>query len=249
LKDQTMAGEVVKVNQYAEPGGWGSGTIKKYATIIKILDPPPALRVNMNAEVRIYVERRPDALQIPVQALAEYKGHYFAVVKEGEHYQTKELQIASTNDTSAVVTEGLQKDAQVVLNPRSHGTLLVFPEVKEKAPPNLGSVPPPGTVQPTSINAGGPNGGSPGNGPPGANGGGGSGRRGGGSPAEMLARLDTDNDGKLSMAELEALPEQFRSRLTEADKNHDGFVDKTELAAMPPRPPRPNGPEGGGAGQ
>jgi Ca2+-binding EF-hand superfamily protein len=70
----------------------------------------------------------------------------------------------------------------------------------------------------------------------------------------MLARLDTDHDGKLSTAELEAIPEQFRSRWTDADKNHDGFVDKAEMAAMPARGPRPGGggpggPEGGGPGQ
>jgi multidrug resistance efflux pump len=32
LRDQLIQGEVIKINQFAEPGGWSSGGIKKYAT-------------------------------------------------------------------------------------------------------------------------------------------------------------------------------------------------------------------------
>ena len=71
LKDDILEGEVTKVNQYAEPSTFSSGNIKKYATIIKIKNPPPDLRVGMNAEVRIHVERMPDVLQVPVQALTQ----------------------------------------------------------------------------------------------------------------------------------------------------------------------------------
>ena len=38
----------------------------------------------MNAEVRIHVEQMPNALQVPVQTLAEVKGHYFTLVKNGD---------------------------------------------------------------------------------------------------------------------------------------------------------------------
>ena len=84
LKDEVIEGEVTKVNQYAEAGGFSTGNIKRYATIVKIKNPPPELRVGMNAEVRIHVERKPNALQIPVQALAELKGHYFTLAKAGK---------------------------------------------------------------------------------------------------------------------------------------------------------------------
>ncbi len=243
LKDQTMSGEVVKVNQYAEPGGWGSSTIKKYATIIKILDPPPNLRVNMNAEVRIYVERRPEALQIPVQALAEYKGRYFTIVKNGSQYDTKEIKVASTNDQSAVIESGLMETDQVVLNPRSYTNLLKLPEIKDSAPMNIGSAPST-TPVPTSL-TGGPGGGpggsaSPENGPPG--GGPPGGAR---NPSAIFERYDTDGDGKLSISEIQAIePEPFRSRLQAGDTNQDGFVDRSELAAMP----RPSGGRGAPGG-
>src|SRR5262249_29284944 len=65
LKEEILEGVVTKVNQYAEPSSFSSGSIKRYGTYVKILDPPPELRVGMNAEVRIHVERKANALQVP----------------------------------------------------------------------------------------------------------------------------------------------------------------------------------------
>ena len=44
LKDQLIRCEVTKVNPYSEPSVWSTGNIKKYATFIKVFDPPPDLR-------------------------------------------------------------------------------------------------------------------------------------------------------------------------------------------------------------
>src|SRR4029079_14013807 len=104
--------------QYAEPSSFSSGNIKRYATIIKIKNPPPDLRVGMNAEVHIHVERKADALQIPVQALAELKGHYFTLAKNGDNYETREVKIGSTNDKVATIESGLRDGDEVVKNPR-----------------------------------------------------------------------------------------------------------------------------------
>src|SRR4029079_9090622 len=109
LKAEIIEGEVTKVNQYAEASSYSSGNIKKYATIIKIKNPTPELRVGMNAEVRIHVERMPNVLQVPVQSLAELKGHYFTLVKNGDHYETREVKIGSTNDKVATIQNGLKE--------------------------------------------------------------------------------------------------------------------------------------------
>lgn len=45
----------------------------------------------------------------------------------------------------------------------------------------------------------------------------------------MLARLDTDHDGKISHAEAMAPAE---ARFAKMDTNHDGFIDKAEMDAM-----------------
>lgn len=133
LHDEILEGQVVRVNQYAEPSMSSTGNIKKYATFIKIKNPPRELRVGMNAEVRIHIERASDALQIPVQALAETKGRYFSLVKIGDRYETREVQLSSTNDKMATISAGLAEGDEVILNPRSTGGLLALPETQPAA--------------------------------------------------------------------------------------------------------------------
>ncbi len=60
-----LLGRVTKVNRYAEPGSFFSSSIKEYAAFIQVLNPPSEIRTGMTAEVRIFVEQRPDAIQIP----------------------------------------------------------------------------------------------------------------------------------------------------------------------------------------
>ncbi len=45
-----------------------------------------------------------------------------------------------------------------------------------------------------------------------------------------LEELDADKDGALSKAELEAVPEKYRTRLLENDADQDGALNKEELA-------------------
>ena len=87
----------------------------------------------MNAEVRIHVEQEDSALQLPVQALAESRGHYFSLVKSGEEYETREVEIHSTNDKVATIEKGLAEGEEVVLNPRTTG-FLKLPELGANSP-------------------------------------------------------------------------------------------------------------------
>jgi len=131
-RGRKLTGFVVKVNQYAEPGGWSSGNIQEYAAFIEIHDPPPEIRTGMNAEVRIFVERLTDALQVPVQALCETKGHYFCLVKVGDKFETREVEVGSSNDTFMTIKANLQENEVVVLNPRGFPDRLKLPEVLEE---------------------------------------------------------------------------------------------------------------------
>jgi Ca2+-binding EF-hand superfamily protein len=47
--------------------------------------------------------------------------------------------------------------------------------------------------------------------------------------AHVLGEFDTNKDGKLSRDEV---PDGMRARFDDADKNHDGFLDSTELLQM-----------------
>jgi len=227
LKDEIIQGEVTKVNQYAEPGGWSSGNIKKYATYIRILNPPPLLRSGMNSEVRIHVERLPDALQVPVQALAEHKGHFFCLVKNGESYETREVKVSSTNDKMAVIETGLAAKEQVVMNPRGQADRLVLPDLPDPTPVQIAAI-----ARATGVPAITPAGltsalpGAPGGNAP-------EGKKRGNMTAGMLVERalesDADKDGKLSKEEIAQMDERRQSMVATADSNTDGFVDRSEL--------------------
>ena len=259
LKDQLVQGVIRTVNQYAEPASYSSGGIKKYATFIDILDPPLGLRSGMNSEVRIHVERKSDALQVPVQAVAEHKGHYFTLVQSGESYETREVQVGSSNDKVITIESGLAENDAVVMNPRGLGSLLELPDLPDPISPAVSgdiarTKPGEALVRPV---AGGPTDGpSRGGGEPGGEGGGrgkGKGKgRGNFTPAMLVDRYlesDADKDGKLSQDEVATLDERRKQGLTDADKNSDGFVDRTELTvAAAAAMQRMRGGGGGGAG-
>jgi len=241
LKDALIQGEVVKVNQYAEPGGWSSGNIKKYAAFVKILNAPEELRTGMNTEARIHVERIPEALQVPVQALAEHRGKFFVLVQGANGLETREVSISSTNDTTAVVKSGLSEDDRVVMNPRSQRSL-VLPDIEEPTVQVAEVKRPEGelaTLRPAvagNVAATNPGSAGPAVGPSGAAGAPPAERRGppknmtpAGMIASSLERFDTDKDGKLSTTEIAGMDERFRDRYATADTNSDGYVDRTEM--------------------
>ncbi|MGE0761410.1 MAG: efflux RND transporter periplasmic adaptor subunit [Pirellulaceae bacterium] len=136
--DNFLLGQVSRVNKYAEPGNWWSSTAKEYATIIQIADPPSTLRVGLTAEVRILVEDREDALQIPVQAVYERFGKTFCLVQNGDEWDTREIIVSSTNDKMVAIDEAqsepLQEDELIVLNPRKHLDLMDSSKLPQQPP-------------------------------------------------------------------------------------------------------------------
>lgn len=130
INNMELLGRVIKVNRYAEPGSWFSTTVKEYATIIEIIDPPPTIRTGMTAEVQVFVEQLPNSLQVPIQAIYEHGGKTFSLVKKGENkFETREVRIGATNDKQATILDGVQEDEQVVLNLRQNLSLVDLPNL------------------------------------------------------------------------------------------------------------------------
>ncbi len=143
-----LRGRVVKVNRYAEPGGWMSSSVKEYATTVEIIDPPETIRTGMNAAVEIFVEQLPDALQIPIQGLYEHGGEMYTLVQKpvssgdrrADRYETRVVEIGATNDTMASIRDGLEGGETVVLNLRQHLTLLDLPPIEREDNSDLDDV-------------------------------------------------------------------------------------------------------------
>ncbi|MDZ4849231.1 MAG: HlyD family efflux transporter periplasmic adaptor subunit [Pirellulaceae bacterium] len=208
-----LDGRVIKVNKYAEPGGFFSSSVKEYATYIQIIDPPPTIRTGMTAEVRIFVEQIPQALQIPVHAIYETKGHHFALKEKPDNqWETVEVKIGATNEMFVTIDQGLSENDTVVLNPRSHLDKMKIPEIEDVADRERLA-----KIADEKIEVVKDAGSSKGS---------------GGNPAAAVAaifqRVDTDSDGKISKEEA-AVDERMASAFAGNDKNGDGSIDKAEM--------------------
>jgi HlyD family secretion protein len=244
--EKDMLARVKKVNKYAEPGSFFSSSVKEYATFIEILNPPESIRTGMTAECRIFVEQLKDALQIPVHGVYEFKGHHFCLVQEGEGFRTQEIKIGATNEKMVTIAEGLEEGDRVALDPRNHLDLLKLPEIADvsdrAALVEIGA----DAEKPTAPAADGPGAGAGGPGAGGPRGAGGRAGQGGGpggpggagggfDPTAMINgmfdKYDSDKDGQLSSAEIEAITSPFKDRIGGFDKNGDGQVDKAEITS------------------
>ena len=128
-----LNGRVKKVNRYAEPGSFFSSSIKEYATIIEIIDPPEEIRTGMTAEAQIFVEQLDEATQIPIQGLYEHGGEMYTLVQQGpDEFETRKVEIGATNDTMASIKSGLEEGDTVILNLRQHLDLMELPEVSRE---------------------------------------------------------------------------------------------------------------------
>jgi len=238
-----LTGRVIKVNRYAEPGSYFSSSIKEYATIIEIINPPENIRTGMTAEVQIFVEQLDDALQIPIEGLYEHGTDMFTLVMKGpEQFETAKVDIQATNDTMASIGNGLKDKDVVVLNLRDHLDLMQLPKIVREdnsgmrdlaTAPKAGS----GAEGGRPGGAGGRPGGAGGR--PGGAGGrpGGAGGRPGGAGGAPIAKIveatmssnDKNGDGSLSPDEIKAIDSRFQSMVSAADADSDGSVTKAEL--------------------
>jgi len=130
LPDVELRGRVLKVNRYAEPGSWYSSSIKEYATVVEIIDPPEVIRTGMTAAVEIFIQQIPEAVQIPIQAVYEHGGKVYSLVRNSPvEFETRVVQIGATNDTMARVESGVERGETVVLNLRDRLSLVDLPEI------------------------------------------------------------------------------------------------------------------------
>ena len=121
--DEPLEGIVQQVNNYPEPESWSSGGIKRFGITVRILNPQPGLRSGMNASVSVQTMYEKDAIQVPVQALAEREGVYFCFVKRDESFVPVEVEVRATNAKTAWIGSGLEVGEKVVMAPRQYDAL------------------------------------------------------------------------------------------------------------------------------
>ncbi len=139
LADRTLTGTVSSVSEYPLPStSVYTSHIKEYAVEIDIHSPPPELRPGMSSQVNLLVEHQDSAIQIPIgAAIARGEQFFVAIPKEDGSFETREIKVGSSNDTSIIVTEHLQVGEKVVLN--ANEEVLKKLDLPEVAPVNTPS--------------------------------------------------------------------------------------------------------------
>lgn len=251
LKERPLQGRVIAVDPVALPSFFSS--IKEYAAIVEILDPPGDLMPTMSAEVVIVVHEIADCLQVPVQAVVERNNKHYVCLPGEKGLIAQPVVVGANNDQFVEVKSGLDAGQTVVLNAETQLQDLLPPQQLEqnsyptagpstrspRAPGPVGTGAP-GTQAPGVPATGAPVPGAPIAGAPIPGGQvAGGGRP---NPAEMIRRLDKDGDSRISREEAADIP---ADRFDRMDKDGDGSLTLTELNA--PRPPRPAVGEGAGS--
>jgi RND family efflux transporter MFP subunit len=148
--DVVIVGKVKTVSQLADSNrSWMSGGVKEYTTIVAIEKmPKEEIRPGMTAEAKILVGELKDVLVVPVQAVAEHRGKFYAYVVTPTGTEQREVKAGESNDLQVQVIEGLKEGEQVALDPRARVAAAFKYEKEEndhkKEPPAKGAPPPGG---------------------------------------------------------------------------------------------------------
>ncbi len=142
-----IQGKVKTVSQLADSNrGWMSGGVKEYGTVISIEQmPKEEIRPGMTAEAKILAGEVSSALMVPVQAVAQHKGKFYAYVLTPKGIERREVKPGETNDFDVEIQDGLMEGDVVALDARSR-TTAEFKDEKDKLegkPTDTKAQPPP----------------------------------------------------------------------------------------------------------
>ena len=121
LPNRVLNGKVIKIGTMPQ-SDWrgGGGGVKQYETEISIDDLPSeaGLKPGMTAEVKILINTLPDALAVPVQAVAEYEGNSVCYVVTSGKIERREVTVGDSNDQYIQIVGGLEAGEATALDAR-----------------------------------------------------------------------------------------------------------------------------------
>ncbi len=120
LPNRVLNGRVTKIGMLAQQDGWRGGGVKQYDVEISIDDLPveAGLKPGMTAEVKILISTIPDALTVPVQAVAEYEGNSVCYVVSGGRIERREVTVGESNDQYIQILSGMEPGEAAALDAR-----------------------------------------------------------------------------------------------------------------------------------
>ena len=115
-----FVGTVKSVSQLADSTRpWMTGGVKEYTTIVTIDEiRGHELKPGMTAEARILVGELKNVLVVPVQAIAEHKGEFYAFVDEPGGIKRRKVKVGENNEKLVEILDGLKEGESVALDAR-----------------------------------------------------------------------------------------------------------------------------------
>jgi HlyD family secretion protein len=116
-----FVGTVKSVSQLADSTRpWMTGGVKQYPTVVTIDDLlGQEVKPGMTAEAKVLVGELDNVLVVPVQAIAEHKGEFYAFMEKPGGVERRKVKIGENNETHVQILEGLQEGDQVALDARA----------------------------------------------------------------------------------------------------------------------------------
>ncbi len=120
IPGRVLPGEVTEVSQTAQesslPGtGIPSGQ-RSFQVRVDVTDlEGVSLRPGMTAQVRIIVDRVPDAVSVPLECVFEQDERHIVYLRRGTDFVPTEIELGHENDDAVIVTKGLKGGEELAL--------------------------------------------------------------------------------------------------------------------------------------
>jgi len=112
--EPTFHGKVVEVAVLASEDE-GASDAKVFDVVVRIDESDPVLRPGMSATARIIVDRQPDRMWVPVEAVFDRGERMVVCETAGSGFKEREVILGARNDNYVVIESGLDPDATVSL--------------------------------------------------------------------------------------------------------------------------------------
>jgi len=114
--DKTFTGKVLKKAPLADAEDWLNPDLKVYSTDVGIDGTDDALKTGMTGKVTVIIDKLPDVLYVPIQAVVTVEDKKICYVA-GRPAQKREVETGLFNDNFVEIKSGLDEGQMVLLNP------------------------------------------------------------------------------------------------------------------------------------
>ena len=115
VPDKEHKGSVSEISTLAKLDYTSYPTRKSFDLKVQLEQPDPRLRAGMTAALRVEVERLPDSIVIPEEAVFEKTGQTLAYVLSNGGYEERKLALGRRSGGQALVEDGLHPGERVAL--------------------------------------------------------------------------------------------------------------------------------------